>query len=343
MHKFTTIKNWIFSHKKVAFIIVIIVGIAIYRSQSGLKLDNVAKTTVKQETIKETLILSGTIDADEQATLAFQTAGRLASVAVKEGDFVKKGQFIASLDQAELKNRLQKQLNTYANARSVFDQTKANYKDVALTDAISRTLDQSQNTLNNSVLDVELSDISLKYANLYSPIEGIVTSVSTPIPGVNIIPAGAQFQIINPKSIYFASTADQGEVTQLESGKTGIITLDSFSDKQITSTIESISFVPKAGETSTVYAIKLPLVEQWNDQYRLGMTGDVTFTMRQKQNALTIPSNYLKEDISGKKYVDIVKNGKREKRFVQTGIEGDETIEITSGLSKGDTIYDFTQ
>lgn len=343
MHIINTIKKWIFSHKKFALLLAIIIGIFIYRSQSGLKLDNVAKTTVKQGTIKETLILSGTIEADEQATLAFQTAGRLASVAVKEGDFVKKGQFIASLDQRELKNRLQKQLNTYANTRSVFDQTKADYKDVALSDAISRTLDQSQNTLNNSVLDVELSDISLKYAYLYSPIEGIVTSISTPIPGVNITPAGAQFQIINPKSIYFASTADQGEVTQLASGKNGVITLDSFSDKQISSNIESISFVPKTGETSTVYAIKLPLNEEWNDQYRVGMTGDVTFTMRQKENALTIPSNYLKEDVSGKKYVDVVKKGKREKQYVKTGIEGDETIEITSGLLRGDTIYDFTQ
>ncbi len=343
MDRISSLKIKILSHKKFVVLLILIAAFAIYRSQSGTKLEGVSNTTVKQGTIKETLTLSGTIDADERTVLSFQTSGMLTSVAVKEGDFVKKGQFIASLDQRDLKKRLQKQLNTYAISRSTFDQTKADYKDVALNDAISRTLDQSQYTLNNSVIDVELTDIAVKYANLYSPIDGIVTSISSPIPGVNVTPLTAQFEIVNPESIYFASTADQSEVTQLAVGKSGKITLDSFSDNSINSSIGAISFVPKAGETSTVYAIKLPLTENANQKYRQGMTGDVIFTMREQKNALTIPSYYLKEDTDGKKYVDIVTNGKRDKRFVKIGIEGDETIEITSGLSKGDKIYDFTQ
>ncbi|MGB4966047.1 MAG: efflux RND transporter periplasmic adaptor subunit [Microgenomates group bacterium] len=343
MNKITSLKTWMLTHKKVTTVLAFALVFLIYRAQSGTELEGVQKTTVKQETIKETLTLSGTINADEQTVLTFQTGGMLTAVAVKEGDYVKKGQFIASLDQRDLKKRLQKQLNTYSISRSVFDQTKADYKDVALNDAISRTLDQSQNTLNNSVLDVELTDIAVKYANIYSPIAGIVTSISAPIAGVNVSPATAQFEIINPESIYFASTADQSEVTKLSIGKTGLITLDSFSDNTINSAVSSISFVPKAGETSTVYAIKLPLSEEWNEQYRQGMTGDVLFTMREKKDTLTIPSNYLKEDADGKKYVDVVMKGKRDKKFVKIGIEGDETIEITSGLSKGETIYDFTQ
>lgn len=343
MDRINSLKIKILSHKKIVVLLILIAAFAIYRSQSGTNLEGVSSTTVKQGTIKETLTLSGTIDADERAVLSFQTSGMLTSVGVKEGDFVKRGQFIASLDQRELKKRLQKQLNTYAISRSTFDQTKANYKDVALNDAISRTLDQSQYTLNNSVIDVELTDIAVKYANLFSPIDGIVTSVSSPIPGVNVTPLTAQFEIVNPESIYFASTADQSEVTQLAVGKSGKITLDSFSDNSINSTIGAISFVPKAGETSTVYAIKLPLTENANQKYRQGMTGDVLFTMREQKNALTITSNYLKEDTDGKKYVDVITKGKRDKRFVKIGIEGDETIEITSGLSKGDKIYDFTQ
>lgn len=343
MDKIYALKTKALSHKKIFFLVLALIAFAIYKSQTGTKLEGVSTTTVKQETIKETLTLSGTIDADERAVLAFQTSGMLTSVAVKEGDFVKKGQFIASLDQNDLKKRLQKQLNTYAVSRSVFDQTKADYKDVALNDAISRKLDQSQYTLNNAVIDVELTDIAVKYASIYSPIDGIVTSISTPIPGINVTPVTAQFEIVNPQSIYFASTADQSEVTQLAVGKNGKITLDSFSDNTIESTISAISFVPKAGETSTVYAIKLPFIGDWNQKYRQGMTGDVQFILREQKNALTIPSNYLKEDTDGKKYVDIVVKGKREKRFVKIGIEGDEVIEITSGLSKGDKIYDFTQ
>ena len=62
----------------------------------------IAATTAEKEaaymvtkaTLKNTLNLSGKIDASEKATLGFQTAGRLAWVGVKEGDYVKKGQGI---------------------------------------------------------------------------------------------------------------------------------------------------------------------------------------------------------------------------------------------------------
>jgi macrolide-specific efflux system membrane fusion protein len=67
---------------------------------------------VKREDLKEILTLSGQIDASEKASLKFQTSGRLAWVGVKEGDFVKKYQTLASLDQRDIKNRLQKYLNT---------------------------------------------------------------------------------------------------------------------------------------------------------------------------------------------------------------------------------------
>lgn len=343
MLNFESIKNYILTHKKIVAALFIIVLFLIYQSRTSASKNVAPKANVQRQDIKETLTLSGSIAADERTVLAFQTSGQLASVKVKEGDYVKKGQFIASLDQRDLKKRLQKQLNTYSNSRLDFDQTKADYKDVALTDAISRTLDQSQNTLNNAVIDVELNDIALKYANIYSPIEGIVTSVTSPIPGVNVSPSTAQFEIINPKSIYFSSTADQSEVTMLQNGKVGTITLDSFDKTAITSSISSISFVPKSGETSTVYAIKLPLEGSWDEKYRIGMTGDVEFTLNQNDNVLVIPNSFVKEDDNGKKFVYVLKSGKREKRFVKTGIEGDENVEITAGLFENDTVYDFTQ
>ena len=57
---------------------------------------------VKKQIIKEILSLSGNIDADEKITLRFQSSGMLTWVGVKEGDYVKKYQGVASLDQKEL-------------------------------------------------------------------------------------------------------------------------------------------------------------------------------------------------------------------------------------------------
>lgn len=44
---------------------------------------------VKRQTLSESLTFSGSVDAQEKATLRFQTSGRLAWVGVTEGDVVK--------------------------------------------------------------------------------------------------------------------------------------------------------------------------------------------------------------------------------------------------------------
>jgi len=59
--------------------------------------------TPEIKTIKSELILAGSVSADEIASLRFQNSGKLAWVGVKEGDKVKKGQAIASLDKEQLR------------------------------------------------------------------------------------------------------------------------------------------------------------------------------------------------------------------------------------------------
>ena len=80
--------------------------------------------SVKRGDLKQELTISGTVDAEEKVTLRFKTSGRLSWVGVKEGDYVKKYQAIASLDQRELKKTLQKELNDYMNERWDFDQSQ---------------------------------------------------------------------------------------------------------------------------------------------------------------------------------------------------------------------------
>ncbi len=62
---------------------------------------------VKRATINQTLIISGTDDAELDSNLIFQSAGKLAKVNVKVGDAVKQGQVLAELDSDDLNNGVQ--------------------------------------------------------------------------------------------------------------------------------------------------------------------------------------------------------------------------------------------
>lgn len=327
------------------WIIFLIVILAFFVGSKIIKKPNDKINTykVKKQTIKEELSLSGKVDAEEKVNLRFQTSGRLVWVGVKEGDYVKKYQTIASLDQRDLKNRLTKYLNTYAKQRNSFEQTKDDYWNLqydlseTVRNEVKRILENNQYDLNNSVLDVEYQNLSLEYANLWAPIEGIVTKVSTPYAGVNITPSGAEFEVINPKTLYFLITADQTEVINLKENMKGKIVFDSFPDEEIIGEIYWIGFTPKTDETGTVYPVKIKFETEKN--LKFGMTGDINFVLKERDNVISIPKNYLKEDKKGK-YVYKMINNKKIKQYVKIDGEIDNQVIILNGLNSGDIIYD---
>jgi len=332
----------------IAFLVVVVlVGWNISGQQAKKSVKEVVHT-VKKETIKQTLTITGKLDAKEKVMLRFQNSGLLSWVGVKEGDAVTKYQAIAGLDQQELQKTLQKYLNTYENERRDFDQTKDEYRQPAqgywgLTwdqrNEADRALQKAQFDLNSSVLDVELKNIALKYATLISPIAGIVTKVGTPIAGVNITPTQAEFEVVNPESIYLSVLPDQTEVSTITASASTDIVFDAFPDVHIQGHVQSIAFTPKEGETSTVYEVDVRFPLEATMKYRVGMTADATFTLVEKPDVLAVPIRFIKSE-NGKNYVMKKTSSGKEKQYVQIGIESDDMTEITGGLAEGDILYD---
>lgn len=319
--------------------IFVVLGILAYHfASASSQLDKKNLYTVKRRTLTENLSLSGAIDAEEKTTLRFQTSGRLSWVGVKVGDYVKKYQGIAALDQQEVKKTLDKYLNDYLKTRWDFEQTKDTYKDSIITSAIKRILDKSQFDLNKSVLDVEVKNLSVEFANLWTPIEGIVTKVDAPYAGVNITPAQAEFEVVNPQTIYFSATADQNDVVKLTTDLAGNIVLDAYPQQEFSGQIRQISFAPKQGETGTVYEVKMSF-DQDNSgyRYRLKMTGDANFVVRKKENVLAVPTNLAKTE-NGKKYVFKQEGGNKKKVYIKEGEEIGDFLEVKEGLAEGDII-----
>ena len=302
--------------------------------------------TVKRQDLVEMLSLSGEIDAKEKADVKFQTSGMLSWVGVKEGDFVKKYQVLASLDKRELQNSMSQLLNTYMKERWDFEQGVDDNKDWetrgmsdAVRDAVKRTLQKNQFDLNNSVLTVEAKDLAMKFSNIWTPIEGIVTSIDVPVPGTNITPAGAVFRVVNPKSLYFSATADQTEVVNFLTGTSGKIVLESYPDIEMDGVIESISFEPKAGESGIVYELKMMMDSaKIGEGLKMGMTGDANFITKEKTDVLAVPEAYLEKD-DGSYFVTKVVGVVMERLEVTVGETIDGMVEIKEGLNEGDTLY----
>lgn len=335
-------KRFVKSPTKLIFAAVILAVLFFGYSKFKKPVVKYTQVTAKRQNIESVLALSGSVDAASKATLQFQTSGQLAWVGVKVGDKVKKWQSIASLDKTQLRKTLQSQFLAYKSGLDTFNDSQDTYKtqkdNLTLTDAMKRILDRSQNTLDTNVINYELSDLTLKYATITSPIAGIVTDVSPALPGSNISALTTTYTIVDPQSLYFRSEIDQEDVNKVKNDQEATVTLDSFADEKIVSKITYISFSPINSTSSTVYELRFSLsVDNSALKYRLAMTGNVDIPLARAENVLTLPIEAISED-GNQKFVEVLVNKKIEKKNVETGIESDTDIEIKSGLTEYDQV-----
>lgn len=322
-------------------IVLIIAVCAVFRFIVFPQKAPVEKTVAKRGNLVKELTLSGTIDADEHVTLQFQTVGQLAWVGVKNGDWVKKSQLIASLDKQKLEAALRQSWQDFTAAKAASEKVYDSLKNVSAENfdqKISRTAADA--TQNKAYDDIKIAEQNLKYADLYSPFDGIVVNANPSYPGVNITATNpGSYEIVNPETIFFDVTADQTEVTDLKEGDFTTIILDSYPNNELKAEIKNISFTPKKDETETVYQVKLTFegVDNKNYDFRLGMTGDATFVTAKRDNVVYLPLNFVKSDDRGK-YVLLGNNKK--KTYIKTGLETETDIEIVEGLNAGDSVYD---
>jgi len=331
--------NFFKRHKKkiiLALILILVLFFGLRQSQAKKRKNpaffNPQKdiiVTPQLKTIEDTLTLSGSIDAHDKAEVNFQTSGRLAWVGVKEGDRVKKWQSLASLDRQELRKQLEISFNNYQSQLSQFDDTQDKYKQekeaLILTDEMKRILARSQFALDNAVINYELNDLAVKYATIWSPINGIVVSVAQPHPGVNITPANSSFIIVDPASVYFKAEIDEDDLSRVRIGQPATVEIDAFPDDSFDSEITQIAFTPIIGQSSTVYKIdfKLP-VDNQDLRFRLGMSGDVKIILKQEDNVLVVPIDALNQEDDNYYLWVKTNNSNLEKKEVTIGIETDE-------------------
>jgi RND family efflux transporter MFP subunit len=336
------VSDWLKQKKRLSLsllTVLIIGGFWTYQKLKPLPLDQRYElSTVKPTDIEETVIASGKIASQTQVDLKFQTSGRLAWVGVEEGEIVKKWQALASLDQRELQKGLEKTLLDYSKERNDFEEDiQVTYKDTVLTDSLKRLLEKNQWDLNKTVLDVELKDIALKYASLISPIDGLVTHIDVPVAGVNVTPATAVFTVADPNKLTFIAEIDEVDVSKLIVGQQASLVLDAYSNDVFKVSVDWIDFSATVDSSgATVYLVKFNL-ENSEGKLRLGMNGEVTIVIASKNDILTVPLSSITETEQGIS-IDVIVDGHLETRLVTTGLEGEEDIEITSGLTSNEIV-----
>lgn len=159
------LKNlWSKKGQKKVWIPAVVIGIFLLGQFSGGKNDGSTYVyAVQPKEFVQTVSLTGKVIAAKNVDMAFEIAGRVSRVGVKVGDFVKKGQVIASLENGDYSSALQKNyaLASSENARLKDIQSGGQKADVMLA---QNEIDKARRevVLNKQAFLDQLQDIYSK-------------------------------------------------------------------------------------------------------------------------------------------------------------------------------------
>ena len=171
------------------------------------------------------------------------------------------------------------------------------------------------------------------------------TPVISPMNGKIILRNVVEGQTISTNDILYAladelivlASVDESDIGKIKNGQRAEITLDAYKDVSINGKVFQILEEGKNVSNVITYYVKIR-PEKTPAFFKSLMTANIDIIVKEQKDAAVIPWDSFSEDEQGNTYVLVGDNMQQSKHIITTGILDGDNVEVTSGLSKGDTI-----
>jgi RND family efflux transporter MFP subunit len=296
----------------------------------------IAVTTIKIQQSKNASILkySGTIEASQTIPLTFQTSGTIEKVYVQEGDAVKKGQLLATVDKSDMQNIYNAALSKYQQAKDAYDRLKTVHEQGSLPEI--KWVEMISN-LEQAKSSMELSKNNLDKCNMRAPEDGIIGQRNIEPGQASIGLSSAPLDLVKIENVLVKIAAPENEISKISKGIKASFKVSALNEKQFEGVVTNIS--PVADAISRTYNVKIN-VKNTNLELKPGMVCDVTIDLKNEKALVIIPYNAVTTDDNGNTFVFVVSTDNKtvKKQEITTGSYCGTGIEVLNGLAIGETI-----
>ena len=302
-------------------------------------------TVVKSEQIRTGPAISGSLMPEHQATIRAEMSGAVLQTYAEAGQPVRKGQALAQIDASVLRDQALSARSAVTTAQSSYDNAR---RDLSRTETLekagaiaereverSRTaLLGTQAQLSNARAQLANVQKMLDKASVQSPFTGIVSQRQVNAGDV-VSPGGALFTVMDPASMQLEASLPAAQLSMVRLGMPIEFKVNGYPNRTFTGRITRIN--PSADPSTLQVKIAAAIPNAGNT-----LVGGLFAEGRVATETKTAPTVSLAavDETGLRPTVVRLRNGKIEKVEVGLGIRdaAAETVEITSGLTQGDTV-----
>jgi len=302
------------------------------KSDNSVEKISVKTLMVKQESIPEVLQYSGDILPYKTIKFGFMVAGKIENVYIKEGQYVKEGELIATIDPTDYEFAVKAAEAKFLEAENEYTRLTNLYKKGSLTES---NYDKIKALYQEAQANVDYKKKQLKDTHLYAPHEGWV-AVEGVEPG-EIIPQGMPvFAIVYTKDIFIRSFIPENEIASITMNMDVTIKVPAL-EKEYNGKISRIGSVADA--YSRAFPVKAT-IQNPDFSIKPGMIAFLKVKTAVENDIINIPAEAVLLSSDGRTYVFLLTKGgiKVTKRNIQINKTTDNGVNVLFGLNDGDVI-----
>ncbi len=302
---------------------------------------------------------NGYVVARTKASVAAKIAGRLAVLSVSEGTRVRKGEIIARLENAEFAAaveaararvatvdvQLQDARSKWKRADALHAQGLISSQQLEDATTLARSLETQ---LASTRADVALARANMENTNVRAPFDGTILRKDAEVGEIVAPSAGGGSGLTRTAIVTMADLAtlevevdvNEAYIAQVRNGQDARITLDAYPDTSFTGRVRQV--VPTANREKATVLVKVSILDR-DPRILPEMGAQVAFVREAGQAVATAPRRITvpPEAIVGSgssARVWVVEENAVRSRSVTTGATRGDRVDITNGLTGGETL-----
>lgn len=287
----------------------------------------------------KTIAVSGQFSTDDETIMSFKTGGIVSKVLVKEGDKIRKGQLLATLDLTEIKSMVNQAKMAYEKAERDLKRVTSLNKDGFAT---LEQMQNAQTAFNVASDQYQSAKFNLKYSEIRAISDGFVLRkmVNT---GQLVASGTPVFQTNGAGSSTWLLKAGIGDVewNAVQIGDQAVIKSDVLNGRKIRGRVvrKSEGTDPYTGS----FSVEIALDKNQGVKLASGMFGSAEIRTSNSSSLWSIPYDAILDGNANEGFVFVTDDNQTAKKImvrissiekrnvlVSSGLEGHKTL-ITSG------------
>ncbi len=321
--KFTKKKKWLIFGGGGTLVLILIVISLMRKDDDAIKVET---EKITRQTIIHKVNASGKIQPETEVKISATSSAWIDSITAEEGDYVKKGQHLITLDRKQLLSnynaavssvrsanaRLKQELASKKRVENMYEQNLASDQEL---EAVQASYEIANSSLAQAKSSLESREDDLNKARIVSPQDGIVTAVNKEVGEMAV---GGMFQaevlmiIADLNRMEVIVDVNENDVVSVSQGDTTEIEIDAFQDTLFYGVVSEIAHMAQtssvgSAEQVTNFEVKIRMI-QVPDGIRPGMSATANIITDKKDNVLTIPIQSLTVRPEGSEFMTFGKN-----------------------------------